>query len=252
MKPLRVCLSLWLSLAGQVVYGQTLVETFPSDNSLFTQGLVLDDQYQLILGTGQYGDSHLGILDLKTGHFDRKVSLDSQYFGEGIALTPYGIWQLTWKEGRAFLYDSQSFDLIKEATYQEEGWGLTYDPNSDILWHSDGTDTLYQRNPQNFECLNEIQVTYKGQPLDKLNELEFANGYIYANVWYNNDIVKIHPQNGQVVQVYDLTAILEETDLSPDEQDKIDVLNGIAHLKDNQFYITGKYYPVIYQIELGD
>ncbi|SEP67814.1 Glutamine cyclotransferase [Ignavigranum ruoffiae] len=228
-----------------------LVSILPSDQELFTQGFTVDKQGRILIGSGQYDQSQLGYLNPDTGTLESKVKLANEYFGEGITDTPYGIWQLTWKSGKAFLWDEQSFELTKEVAYDTEGWGLTYDAQADVLWMSDGSSTLYQRDAQNFDLLAKIQVHLDEEPVELLNELEYANGLIYANVWYSNSIVAIDGNTGEVKKVYDLSPIIDQAKISPSQRQTMDVLNGIAHIKDNLFYLTGKYYPIIFEVELN-
>ena len=230
------------------VEGQELIQIYPSDNTLFTQGFTLDDNNRLLLGTGQYGASKIGYLDLKSGQFTDKDFLDSDFFGEGITDTPYGIWQLTWKEGKAFLRDLDSFEVIKEADYDHEGWGITYDPQEDILWVSDGSSSLYKRDAETFNLIDKITISDNDGQVELLNELEYANESIYANVWYSSIILRIDPKKGQVIQSFDFSQMIEDTHLTQEEREKMDVLNGIAHIEEDRFYITGKYYPVIYEV----
>lgn len=245
---LTLLLTIFLASSIEPVH---LITTLSSDSQLFTQGFTVDDQGKLLLGSGQYGQSKLGYLDPETSQLDTKITLPRQYFGEGVTDTPYGIWQLTWKEGKAFLWNPDNFELIRSFDYPGEGWGITYDAEFDTLWMSDGSSKLYQRDPQTFALLTEIEVKDQGQAINMLNELEFANGLIYANIWYSNSIIAINPETGQVEKSYDLTLVLKEADISEKERQKMDVLNGIAHVEGNIFYLTGKNYPVIFKVELN-
>lgn len=226
----------------------TLLNTYPSDRNAFIQGLELNAEGKLLYSSGLYGQSEVGVLPLNTSQRETKEQLPPEFFGEGMTITPYGIWQLSWQEQTAFLRDLRNFKVKQTARYLGEGWGLAYDKNTDRLWLSNGSDKLQTFNPQTFDKQGEIPVTYHGQPLFQLNELEFANGFIYANVWHSNWIVKISPESGEVVQVYDLSRWVNALNLS----DPNDVLNGIAHIEGNRFYITGKRFPVIWEMRLGD
>mgnify|MGYP001165961501 FL=1 len=231
-----------------------LIEIYPSDSEAFTQGFELSpDTKDLILATGLYGKSSIGLLDLETGEYSIKANLSEEYFGEGITIVDDFIWQLTWKEGKAFKRDLASFEIVDEQSYQGEGWGIAYDAEADVIWMSDGTSVLQQRNPQDFTKMAELEVTYNGQPVVNLNELEFANDLIYANIWYSDKIIAINPSNGEIEYVYDFGELLQRVDneIADELVDQKDVLNGIAHIEGNQFYITGKLYPYVLEVELN-
>ncbi|WP_124057486.1 glutaminyl-peptide cyclotransferase [Vaginisenegalia massiliensis] len=233
---------------GQVI----LEDTYPADQTLFTQGFELNQEGQLIQATGQKGHSVIGIMDLAKGQFIEKDRLGNQFFGEGITITPNNIWQLTYKEGKAFKRDLTTFKVVDQVSYQGEGWGLAYDQDRDCLWMSDGSETLQIRDPQTFQKMGQLIVTFQGKALPKVNEMEYVNGYLYANVWTTKQIVKINLQNGQVEKVYDIRSIVDQANIKPEARKKMDVLNGIAHLKDDQFYLTGKWYPYIFKVCLLD
>ncbi|MFA9485743.1 MULTISPECIES: glutaminyl-peptide cyclotransferase [unclassified Moraxella] len=228
----------------------TLIATHPSDDKAFVQGLEVLDGKKLLMATGLYGKSTIGIFDLDTQHHTIKDTLRHEFFGEGATITPYGIWQLTWRENVAFLRNLQTFKIVRNAHYAGEGWGLAYDDITDRLYMSDGTDSLQIRHAKTFELISTLPVRYQGRSLKFINELEFANGFIYANIWQTNLIIKINPKNGNVVQFYDLTDILQNANFTQEQRQKIDVLNGIAHINGNRFYVTGKFYPLIFEVEL--
>lgn len=232
-----------------------LLAVYPSDQSAFTQGLEIHpglEPHQLLMGTGLYGESSIGILDLKSGEYQVIDALKEEYFGEGVTVTDEAIWQLTWKEGTAFKRDMESFDILEEVDYSGQGWGLAYDFERQQLWMSDGSSQLTVRNKETFEVLETVEVTYNKQAVAYLNELEYANGLIYANIWLTNQIVAINPANGNVEYIYNLSDLIDK--VSDDYSEKItaqmDVLNGIAHLEDNIFYLTGKHYPYVLKVEL--
>ena len=223
-----------------------------SDPTLFTQGFEQINDRQLLIASGLYGQSQIGILNKQTGDFESLDTLDKSIFGEGVTQTPYGIWQLTWKNGQAFLRDSETFEVVQTVTYDTEGWGIAYDATEDCLWMSDGSDTLYQRDAQTFELLSQYHIKDgNGQSVKFLNELEYVDGRIYANIWYTQSVVAISKDTMRVEKVYDFTQILEDVKVSQAEREKMDVLNGIAHKEGRQFYITGKYYPVILEVTLN-
>lgn len=232
-----------------------LLEVYPSDQQAFTQGLEVHPdlkEQQLLLGTGLYGQSSVGILDINTGEYRAVENLEDQYFGEGLTLTEDAIWQLTWKEEIAFKRDLDSFEVIDTATYKGQGWGLAYDQGRDILWMSDGSDQLTLRDPDTFDVLGTLDVKFNGQAISHLNELEFANELIYANIWLSDQIVAINPADGNIENVYDLQALIEQVnqDFTTEQVAKMDVLNGIAHKENNIFYLTGKQYPYVLEVEL--
>lgn len=228
-----------------------LVETLLSDNEAFTQGLELSDD-KLVMGTGLYGESTIGWIDLDTGKYETVETLPDHYFGEGITFTETHLWQVTWRENTAFKRDSQTFAIVEKVDYESEGWGIAYDNEREVIWMSDGSEVLTVRDPDTFDELEKLSVTFEGVPLEDINELEFVDGALYANVWQTNQIVKINLDNGEVEKVFDFTEIIESTEMSEEEQDQLDVLNGIAHIEGQRFYITGKWYPVIYEVELLD
>ncbi|MDO5047189.1 MAG: glutaminyl-peptide cyclotransferase [Anaerococcus sp.] len=225
-----------------------LVEVLYSDDSAFTQGLELDDG-KLYIGTGLYGQSYLGILDPKTGIIDKKVSLDDKIFGEGISLVGDEIWQLTWKNGKVFVWNKDSFDLVKKFTNEYEGWGLAYDYDKDRLLASDGSNKIFIRDKKDFSLINSFSLSLYGEDVNNINELEYANGYLYANIWHSKKVIKIDLDKEKIVKVYDFTPILDKY-LNDDEKERVDEFNGIAHIKDDEFYLTGKLYPKIFRVRL--
>lgn len=236
-----------MSVSSQDEY--ILLDIKQSNPQAFTQGFELNEQGNLVLATGIYGESDIGYLDLETGEFNVVDSLESIYFGEGITYTPNALWQLTWKEHKAFKRDPESMVVIDQVEYEGEGWGLAYDEDLDVLWMSDGSNIIQQRDPESFELMDTLEVRLDNQNIEDINELEYANGYLYANIWYTNTIIVIDPNTGDIVYQYDLTDLLNEN-LTENELDSIDSLNGIAHIEGNRFYITGKLYPKVFEIEL--
>lgn len=218
----------------------------PFNPQIFTQGLERNDQGKLLYSSGLYGQSEIGYLTLGSTQKESVNPLPPHYFAEGLTITPYGIWQISWREQTAFLRDPQTLKVIKTVHYSGEGWGLAYDAKADQLWLSDGSDRLQLFDPQDFTKLGEIKVHYQGKPVYQLNELEFANGFLYANVWQTDVIVKIEPKTGEIVRVYDFSAYVKPLNLT----DPNAVLNGIAHIKENRFLVSGKYFPVMWEVEL--
>ncbi len=226
------------------VYGYRIVHKFPHDPSFWTQGLVFDGGF-LYEGTGEYGGSGIFKIVPSSGQILQSRTLESEYFGEGITIFANHLIQLTWKSHIGFVYDKDSFALLDSFAYSTEGWGLTHNGRELIL--SDGTDTLYFLDPNSFAVLGQIKVTVSGKPLKGLNELEFVNGRILANVWQSDRIALIHPESGIVTAWIDLAGLLDSVALA----NPVDVLNGIAwNPKTDRLFVTGKFWPVLFEIEV--
>lgn len=226
-----------------------LIAEYEINHPAFIQGLEIY-QEKLYIGTGLYGESYLGTLDIDSGDIEVLDPLDQDYFGEGITFTPDYLWQLTWREGIALKRDVDSLEVIESVPYQGEGWGIAYDEDRDQLWMSDGSSTIFQRDPESFEIEGFFTVSYQGQEINQLNELEYYNGYLYSNIWYSTEIIVINLENQSVVGVFDLSELLQDN-FTTEELQAIDSLNGIAHKEDNIFYVTGKNYPKIFEVELS-
>jgi len=229
----------------------TVVKSYTHDTSLFTEGLLVYNG-QLFESTGSPSDiaeteSLVGIIDSTTGKMDRKITLDrSKYFGEGIVFLKDKLYQLTYKNQTGFIYDAKSFKLLGQFKYtNKEGWGLT--TNGTELIMSDGTSTLTFLNPDDQKPVKTLSVTEQGNARDNLNELEYINGFIYANVWTKDYIVKIDPATGNVVGKIDLSSLAEH---ARNKNRGSDVLNGIAYdATADKIYITGKLWADIYLID---
>jgi glutamine cyclotransferase len=241
-----VGLAAWAQIGGHrapEVSGFKVIAVYPHDPRAFTQGLVIRNG-RLYEGTGQYGASTLRRVDLATGNVEKSRSLTEEYFGEGIAVLGNKIYQLTWKNGAAFVYDLDSFNLEKTFRYTGEGWGLTDDGEHLIM--SDGSATIRFIDPQTFATVREIAVHDGDKPVDRLNELEFVNGEIWSNVWYDDRIARISPADGAVVGWIDLASLYPQSARGSEA-----VLNGIAYdTAAKKLYVTGKNWPQLYQIEL--
>jgi len=223
-------------------YTYSIINTYPHDENAFTQGLVYENE-SLYEGTGLYGNSTLRRVNLETGKVLQLYTLPSIYFGEGIAIFDDKIIQLTWNEHRGFIYDKHSFELLQEFNYSTEGWGITYDGTRFIM--SDGTANLYFLDPVTFEKVGQVEVRDTA-PVTRLNELEYINGKVYANIWMEEKIAIINPQTGQVEGWIDLSGI---QDLQ--NQDADNVLNGIAYdAKGDRLFVTGKRWPQLFEIKL--
>lgn len=223
--------------------GYEVVNKFPHDPQAFLQGLVWHNGF--FESTGQLGRSSLRRVEPTTGKVLQQVNLDSQLFGEGLAMVDNRLIQLTWQSHRGFVYDRDSFKLLGEFHYDTEGWGLTYDGKSLVL--SDGTDVLTFIDPTSFKVTRKVSVKFNGTALQDLNELEFINGEIWANVWHTDRIVRIDPTSGQVKSYLNLAGILPDEEKSDPEA----VLNGIAYdAQGKRIYVGGKLWPRIFEIRL--
>jgi glutamine cyclotransferase len=227
--------------------------TFPHDTLSFTEGFLFNEG-QLFESTGSpdnypYTRSVFGPVDLKTGKIDKKAELDrSVYFGEGILFLKGKIYQLTYKNQIGFIYDAKTFKKAGQFSYtNKEGWGLTTDGMNIIM--SDGTNTLTYLDPATLKVTKTLSVSENGYAADYLNELEYINGFIYANVWTTNKIVKIDPATGKIMGKLDLISLLHE---ARTKYPGATELNGIAFdAATNKIYVTGKLWPCIYQIEFS-
>jgi glutamine cyclotransferase len=221
-----------------------VLNTYPHDPNAFTQGLLYHEGY-LYESTGLYGESSLRQVDLETGEVLFRVDLGDEYFGEGLTLFEGELFQLTWREGKGFVYDLADFSLTRTFYYSTEGWGLTHDGQRLIL--SDGTNTLYFLDPDSLAVTGSVAVTYPFGAVQRLNELEYIRGEVFANIWQTDDIVRIDPATGQVKGWINLGGILTK-DL---RTANTDVLNGIAYDPDgDRLFITGKRWPKLYEIRL--
>lgn len=222
------------------VYGYAVVSVRPHDAKSFTEGLDYHDGY-LIESSGRV--SSLRKVALRSGRILRKVDLSSRYFGEGATVLGSRVYQLTWQEEQAFVYDLRTFRRLRTFRYAGEGWGLATDGRSLIM--SNGSPELVFRNPATFAVRRTITVTDAGQPIGGLNELEVVRGRICANVYYTDRIACADARSGQVRYWLDLTGLLPAHLRS--EQDA--VLNGIAYDgKHKRLFVTGKLWPRLYEI----
>ncbi len=231
-----------------VYYGYEVVKTYPHDRNAFTQGLLFHDG-KLYESTGLSNQSTLREVELNSGKVLRKWSVPDSYFAEGLALFDGKLYQLTWQNEKAFVYDLngdlKSFHKVREFSYTGEGWGLTTDGHWLIM--SDGTSTLRFLNPATFAVDHTIQVVKDGNPQDRLNELEYIKGEIYANIWRTDVIARIDPVSGRVVGMIDFSYLLPDSDRT----DTTDVLNGIAYdPATDRLFITGKRWPKIFEVRL--
>jgi glutamine cyclotransferase len=226
------------------IYGFDIVNRYPHDPKAFTQGLVFADGF-LFEGTGLRGRSGLRKVDLATGTILQYRSLSARFFGEGVTVYQDKVIQLTWRANVGFVYDKDTFQLIETFRYPNEGWGITHD--GEYLIMSDGTSRLHFLHPKSYKKMGLIEVHDRNGPVSNLNELEYVQGLIFANVWKTDKIAQISPGTGEVVGWIDLRGLLRPEDrIQP-----VDVLNGIAYDKVNdRLFVTGKLWPQLYEIEL--
>lgn len=216
-----------------------VLETHPHDPQAFTQGLLFHDG-ALYESTGRYGRSSLRRVDPETGEVLAERSLPAHLFGEGLALAGDRLVQLTWQEGVALAWDPATLERVGETSYRGEGWGLTFDGERLVM--SDGTSWLVFRDPGSFAEIGRVQVTLEGRPLPNLNELEWVDGSVWANVWGSQSVVRIDPASGVVTAVADLSELAAR--LPSEEARGIGVLNGIAWWPEREaFLVTGKLWP---------
>jgi len=221
----------------------SIVKVYPHDPSSFTQGLVVEGNI-LYESTGLYGESSVRSIDLLTGKVLRKAALSEEYFAEGITMWGNQLVQLTWKSKVIFFYDKSSLAKLRTLPYPYEGWGITFDGKHFIT--SDGSSLLRFFRPPDFTEERVIEVRAAGRSISSLNELEYAKGKIYANVWHEDVIVVIDPQSGEVVGWIDGSL------LGDPHRKREDVLNGIAYdAEDQTFLITGKRWSSLYRLRLN-
>ncbi len=225
-------------------YRLEVVESFPHDRSAYTQGLFFHNNV-LYESCGQYGLSSFRQLELKSGKILRRLNFESKYFLEGACVLNGFLYILTWQENKCFVYDANSLEYRGELWNPREGWGITTDGKNLIM--SDGTSKLYTLDPMTFAVKSEVEVKLNGKPLRFLNELEYINGDIWANVYGDDSIVIINPQNGIVKGVVDCRNLLPRSLYTS----TTDVLNGIAYNPtDGNIYLTGKNWPKLYQVKI--
>jgi glutamine cyclotransferase len=226
------------------VYSYRIVKTFPHDQEAFTQGLVFDHGV-LYEGTGLRGRSELRKVAIPSGKVLKRIKLPGRFFGEGITIYKEKVIQLTWKSHIGFVYDKGTLKRLHNFYFPTEGWGITHDETRLVM--SDGTSKLYFLNKNSFNVTGVIEVRENGVPLAELNELEYVNGEVWANVWTTDRIARISPTTGQVTGWIDLSGLLK----AEGPTRSVDVLNGIAYDKENdRLYVTGKLWPKLFEIEL--
>ena len=226
------------------IYSYKIINTYPHNTDSFTQGLVFDKGI-LYESTGLNGRSAVQIVDLQTGEIVKSHKIADKYFGEGIAIVDNRIIQLTWRAQKGFVYDKKSFDVLNTFKYDTQGWGITYDGKYLIM--SDGSNALQFIDPRTYKLRGKLEVYDGSRKVGKLNELEYIDGNIYANVWGTEKLAIINPKTGQVTAWIDLSGLLTKED----KKNRIDVLNGIAYNQEKQtLYVTGKLWPKLFEIEI--
>ncbi len=230
---------------GVPLYSYNIANMYPHDPSAFTEGLVAEENGVLLESTGLNGESSLRRVNLTDGSILQKFDLPTEYFGEGITVVGDKIVQLTYISQIGFVYDKTTFELLGNFSLNTEGWGLTFDGTHLIM--SDGSSNLYFLNPNTYQTVSSITVHDANGPVDNLNELEFINGTIYANMWFSSKIALINPATGQIEAYIDLVELAKPYITN----DANAVLNGIAYNpQTNQLFVTGKNWSSLYEIQL--
>ena len=226
------------------VFSYEIVRVYPHDRGAFTQGLVYHNGF-LYESTGLEGQSSLRKVDLTTGQVLKQKNIARPYFAERLAIMQGRAFQLTWLSEQGFVYDLESFDQVKTFSYLGQGWGLTNDAHSLIM--SNGSNTISFRDPETLAIQRSVSVLENSQPLNNLNELEYINGEIFANVWQTNRIVRIDPATGNLRSWIDMSGLLT----AEDRQLPVDVLNGIAFdPATGRIFVTGKLWPKLFEIKV--
>lgn len=229
--------------AAAAVYGYRVITTYPHDPKAFTQGLLYRDG-ALYESTGLYGQSSLRRVELETGKVLQQVQLPKRYFAEGLALVGDALVQLTWQEHTGIVYDRRTFEQRRTFTYKTEGWGLDYDDKGGLVM-SDGSDQLFFLDPKTFAVVRTLRVRDGGRPVPNLNELEWIEGEIWANVWSTDRLVRIDPSSGAVTGWVNLDTLWPRAQ----RPRSADVLNGIAYDRERRrIFVTGKNWPRLYHI----
>lgn len=232
--------------ADAPVYGYQVVRAYPHDPGAFTQGLIFLDGH-LYESTGMVGESTLRKVSLPDGRILKSAPIPPGHFGEGMVNWGKELISITWQNGKAFRWDKASFRKLGEFRYSGEGWGLTQNGRELIM--SDGSPELRFLDPKTFAERRRVRVTYKGQPVSNLNELEWVKGEIFANVWQTDMIVRIDPTSGNVVGLINLTGLQADAGATGTDN----VLNGIAYDSNgDRLFVTGKRWPRLYEIKLTE
>ena len=224
------------------LWGIEVIAAYPHDRDAFTQGLAIDGGW-LYEGTGGYGTSSLRRIEIPSGRIEKMVPLNASYFGEGITVLEGRLYQLTWRSRIGIVYDVETFDVLESFRYTGEGWGLTNDGEHLIV--SDGTSSIRFLDPGTFQIVKTLTVRQGDQAVNRINELEYIHDEIWANIWYQDRIARISPEDGTIRGWIDLGGLHPRSMRGPE-----DVLNGIAYdPAADRLFVTGKNWPQIYQIE---
>jgi glutamine cyclotransferase len=233
--------SIYASKEPQIL-NYKIVNTYPHDINAYTQGFEFYNGV-LLEGTGQYKESTLRKTDYKSGKVTEQIKLEDQYFGEGITLLKDKIYQLTWKEKKGFVYDAKTFKLEKTFSFETEGWGITND--GEKLYMSDGTEKIYIINPETFKVEDFINVYTNGAKIEAVNEMEWINGRIWANIYQKDAIAVINPKTGAVENVINCSELRSKVTQHPE----LDAFNGIAYNPATKtYFVTGKNWDKTFEI----
>ena len=241
-------LAVTFSVRAAPTLSYRVVAEYPHDSTAFTEGLAIDHGL-LFESTGRYGRSMILVRDLASGRLLRSVALDATDFGEGLTVVRDAVVQLTWRNGHGYRYDRQ---LRRTGRFRidSEGWGLAYDGRQ--LIRSDGSSRLQMLDAERFEPVGELEVHDGAIPVEQINELEFARGLIFANIWLTDRVAVISPKSGQVVAWLDLSALRQRFDRPLDWNESENVLNGIAFdHRSGHYFVTGKCWPVMFELAIA-
>jgi len=221
----------------------TVIAEIPHDRTAFTEGLEFDGR-RLYESTGKAGSSQLRELDPATGEVVRHADLPPDFYGEGLSIVGDRIWQLTWKNGVVIEWDKVGMKPLRQVRFAGQGWGLCYDGKR--LIRSDGTYRLHFHDPSTFTETGSVAVTFQGDPLNQLNELECVDGQVWANVFPTDRIVRIDPATGDVTAMVNARHLVDDA-----RRAKGEVLNGIAFAGDGEYVVTGKYWPTSFRVRFN-
>lgn len=236
----------FLGEAAPKVYSYHIINQYPHDNQAFTQGFVFHNGY-FYESTGQLGKSSLRKVEIETGKVLQKIDLDRKYFGEGMTILKDKIYQLTWRKKIGFIYNLETFKLERTFDYNQskEGWGLTN--NTEKLIKTDGSERMWFLNPETQEEESFIETYTNKRKAEKLNELEFVKGKIYANIWQQNSILIVEPSTGAIEAIVNLKGLQSKAG----QEGEDNVLNGIAYDAENdRLFVTGKNWNKVFEIKL--